>query len=143
VATIDRPRTQAAYGFLGKSGQIGLSDITVDVESSFGVVVVSALDEQPIGESSHLLVTAVGRAENTDMVHNLTRTELREDGRSPILLEPLEGEVQLRLTHPECSIFAVHANGARRAVAAEGVAGALVLRLDSAPTIYYEISVSE
>ncbi|MFB3882323.1 MAG: cellulase family glycosylhydrolase [Armatimonadota bacterium] len=142
VGTVDTPRSQAAYGFLGGAGGIKLRDVRLEIETPFAVVAVSSLDGQPIEHSRHLLVTAVGRVENTGMVLNLTRTELRESGSGPVLCEPVLGTAHIGTRERGFRLYALAPDGERRALGeVEAKDGHLVLPLDgSAGTIYYELA---
>ena len=85
--------------------------------------------------------TAVGRAENTGQVFNLTRTELKQTGSGPILVEPVTGQVTLRSSQ---RTFAVYARGADGSCTSLGecraVSGRLQLELaPAARTLYDEL----
>jgi hypothetical protein len=141
VGTIDTARTQAAYGFLGAAGEIALADVTLSVETPFATVAVTSLDGAALRESDHVLITAVGRAENRGMEYNLTHTGLRSWGSGPILIEPIVGRVTMQTEMAECWVYAVRPGGAKsllRTVAAAGGAVAIDLTAE-AGTIYYEI----
>lgn len=140
VGTIDTSRSQAAYGFFGRAGPIELSEVTIEVENEFGVVAVTSLDGKAIRESRHVLVSAVGRAENTGTVYNLTRTELREHGEGPILIEPIKGQVEIRHRGRSFTVYALGPDGARRELAAGLSDDGLTVRLGEG-TIYYEVVV--
>jgi hypothetical protein len=142
VGTVDAPRSQAAYGFLGAAGQIALSDVRLSIGTPFAVVAVSSLDGQPIERSRHLLVTAVGRVENTGMVFNLTRTQLKNGGSGPVVCEPVIGRATIRTRERSFQVYAIAPDGARRPLRKiEAGDEGLVLPLEaSAGTIYYELA---
>jgi hypothetical protein len=141
VGTIDSPRSQAAYGFLGAAGQIDLTDVSLTVSNDFAAIAVTSLDGEPISASAHLLVTAVGRAENTGMVYNLTHTTLRESGSGPILVEPITGQVTIRNANAGLAVYAVGPDGSRTTLGAPAVSEeGMTLDLNAAAaTIFYEI----
>jgi|GEM_PF-3327556 len=140
VATIDTPRAQAAYGRLG-AGPVDLSDVSIEVTNPFAVVAVVSLDGSPLRDSRRILITAVGRVENTGMVYNVTRTQLRDRGTGPILVEPIVGHVSIRTERSGGWIYAIGADGTRTLLGQVATtAGALVIDLQaSARTIYYEV----
>jgi hypothetical protein len=142
VGTVDTPRSQAAYGFLGGVSPIDLSDVSVSIANDFAVVAVTSLDGLDIAASERLLVTAVGRAENTGMVYNLTHTQLHDAGAGPILVEPLSGQVAIGSLHPELFVYAVGPDGTRTSLGSEEATpdGIVVDLSSSAGTIYYEVT---
>ena len=71
---IDSPKTKAVYGFVGKEGEILLNDVKVEVKTDFATVAISSLTDEPIKSSGNMLLTAVGRAENTNSKYNEDRT---------------------------------------------------------------------
>ena len=141
VGTISTPLTQAAYGFIGNAGEITMRDVTLSVTTPFAVVAVSSLDGAPIPDSRHLLVTAVGRVENAGMVYNITRTQLKERGTGPILVEPITGRVTIRTRGKTFQLSAIAPDGTRAPLGSLTAADAgVALSLDpAARTIYYEL----
>ncbi|MFW6161228.1 MAG: hypothetical protein ACODAJ_00575 [Planctomycetota bacterium] len=103
--TIDTPRTKAAVGFLGDLGAIELGHVTIECKTPFAAILVTSLDGKPVGESEHLLVTAVARAENTGQAYSRNHTSVPERGRVPVLCEPVEATLALAMPGPP----AVHA----------------------------------
>jgi hypothetical protein len=140
---IDTPRTQGFAGF--RSGaNATLANATLEVESAFGVVLVSALDERPISASKHWLVSAVGNAVNTGMTLMPSGNRLVNPGSSPVLVEPIVAKVTLsKLTGPldVVKAYALGASGERLAEVPVVHAGdSLRLELSGAhKTLHYEI----
>lgn len=144
VATLDTPRTQAAWGFLGRDRNrepIKLSDVELKIDTPFAVVAVSSLTNEPIRSSRRLLLTAVARAENTDMVYDLFHTRRLSAGRGPILVEPVRGMVTIKTGRSDLRVWPLSAEGERFAeIDASSEQGQLMIPLtDSAKTIYYAI----
>jgi hypothetical protein len=141
VGTVDTPRSQAAYGFLADAGAVELSDVSISALNPFAVVAVTSLDGKDIAVSDRLLVTAVGRAENTGMVYNLTHTKLHDAGGGPILIEPITGQVTIDNSNVSFMIYAVGPDGSRTPLGGQLPSpDGLVLDLAAeAGTIYYEI----
>jgi hypothetical protein len=67
----------------------------VDLETAFATVALASLTEDPVGRSSRLLLTAVGRSENTGMKYNALRKRVLDRGSGPILIEPVSGDVSV------------------------------------------------
>jgi len=97
IATVNTPRTQAAWGFLGQVGKpVRLGDVELKIDTPFATVAVSSLTGEPISRSRRILLTAVARAENTGMVYDLFHTRKLEPGHGPIVIEPVRGCVMIR-----------------------------------------------
>jgi len=92
---IDTPYTKAAYGFLGEVGEIALKGLRIRVVTQFATIVLSSLTDKPIGESHHLLLTAVGKADNTDAKYDAEHTYPVDIGHGPIIIEPIEATIEL------------------------------------------------
>ncbi len=107
--TIDSPRTKCAYGFLQKNGEIVLSGMTVNATTDFAVVALSSLTDQPIGASDNLLLTAVGRARNTDA--KFDGEQMLEYGKPPILIEVIEAEIAIKTELNTLKVWAINAEG--------------------------------
>lgn len=103
LVLVDADSVQAAIGYLG-GRTIRLRDLTLQVSTDFSVVSLVALDAQPIDSSRSLLLTAVSRAKNTDMVlkrDHLGFYLLEDWGNPPILVEGVEGRIELQNMAPE------------------------------------------
>ncbi len=106
---IDTPRTKCAYGFLGKNGEIALAGLRVKAGSDFAVIAVSSLTDQPIAQSDNLLLTAVGRAVNTDA--KFDGDQLLAYGQPPIRIEVIEAELEIQTERLTLKVWAVNAEG--------------------------------
>ena len=94
IALIDTPRTKAAYGFLGTAGELKLSSgFSIKCRNPFAIIAVSSLDNKPIDESVNLLLTAVGRADNTDASYSDDHFTQFNKGHGPIEAEVIEAEI--------------------------------------------------
>lgn len=96
-------------GFVGFSDRkkIDLGDIGIQTDNEFAVILVTSLEkDKGINDSRQILVTAIARAKNTDMVYNNDHTELLETGKSPILLEPVKFSLSVnRNSNPKVTIL--------------------------------------
>jgi len=143
--TIDTPRAQAVYGFPGGKGEVVLSDVTVNVETEFATVAVASLTDEPLAKSSSLLVTAVGRAENTGMKYNALRRRVTDPGAGPILAEPVQGTVAIRTDVAGLIVRPILPDGTRgEPLPSSHEGGVLRFRLGpEAKTVYYEVRAGE
>jgi hypothetical protein len=114
LASIDTPMTQAVLGRVG-GAEHALSDARFVIDTPFAVVALTSLDDRPLADSRRMLLLTVGRSENTGTVYNATRTMLRTSGQGPILLEPIQGRLELAASgRPTPTVFALDAAGRRQ-----------------------------
>lgn len=102
VGTLDTPKTQAAYGWIG-GRTIALSSVTLDIDTPKATVVVSALDGRPIPESRDLLVSVAAQVDSTD-------------GKPPLRAQAVGGRLRVRSEHGELVLHPV-TTGSRTAAA--------------------------
>jgi len=111
IGWIDAPRTKAAYGFLGEARPITLKGLELNVKTDFATIALSSLTDDPICESGTLLLTAVGRCDNTDAQYDETRTHQLGFGRAPIIIEPIEAQVAIHTTRPNLKVWVISDKG--------------------------------
>jgi hypothetical protein len=137
--TIDSPKTKCAYGFLQKNGEITLQGMTVKAQTDFSVIAVSSLTDEPIHKSDNMLLTAVGRARNTDA--KFEGEQMLDYGKPPILIEVIEAEIAIQTERTTLKVLAVNAEGMFvGAVKSRYEDGALRFKLgETMPSMYYLI----
>lgn len=108
---IDSPMTKAVYGFVGKAGAIQLNNATFEVGTAFATVAISSLDEDPITRSGNMLLTAVGRAENTGMKYNEERTQVLDVGHGPIQVEVIEAVIEMETDQRDLRVMSINPQG--------------------------------
>ncbi len=138
---IDTPRTQGTISFATEQA-IQLSSTKFEQKSPFGVIVVTALDDQPIAASKHLLVTALGNAINSGMSLSSNRSGFVDVGHSPILVEPIVGRVTIATQQAGTAhCFPLEVSGARKQeILLTQQAGSVALELAAVhQTMHYEI----
>jgi hypothetical protein len=109
--SVDSPRTKAVYGFVGKVGPIALDGIELRIDTEFATVAVSSLTDDAIEDSPSLLLTAVGRCDNTDALFDATHRWQVDPGRAPVLVEIIEGDVRLRTRHAGLKVWMIGERG--------------------------------
>jgi len=139
LVTIETRKTQGVIGFAG--GQtVELPDVTVKVTTKFVSLLLTPLDDQPLGQSSHVLITALAQDRQLGAVYSADGFTLQKLGGPPLYLEP----VQATLTFKGASLTSA------RAVDQHGVPTATEIeRSDQTITIdgryatyYYEVRTS-
>jgi hypothetical protein len=108
---IDTPCTKAAYGMLGKAGALELDGLKLTVKTAFATVALSSLDGEPLENSANILLTAVGRADNTNARYNEDHTERFYVGDAPILIEVIEAEIEMKTSQPHLRLLAIDPDG--------------------------------
>jgi hypothetical protein len=108
---IDTPFTQCVYGSLTKQKTIRLKNLSVMSLTDFAVIALSSLSDKPIGTADNMLLTAVGRAENTGQKFNADHDEQLDYGRPPIIIEKIEAEIEIENTCEKMKVWSVNAEG--------------------------------
>jgi len=106
---IDTKMTKCVYGSLEKNGKIGIDGMSVMAKNDYAVIALTSITDKPVSESDHLLLTTIGRAENTDMkfVNNI----LTDVGKPPVIIENIEAEIEIETSVPDLSVWAISAEG--------------------------------
>lgn len=133
LVRIVTPKTQALAGRIPRN-PVALPEISFTGTGSFAALALTSLDDQPLTESRHLLLSAFGRSENTGTAYNSLRTFLRSSGTGPILLEPVSVRASLRLGDRDIpAVFPLDAYGRRKdKVAVHSKEGLLEIQLEDA-----------
>jgi len=111
------PNAVIATGFLAAAGPLTLGKVAISCKTPYASISLLSLDGRPVERSERLLLTAVGRSENTGQVltalgrqgaaasqtidadtGGILRTgqhALTEPGRAPVLVEPVDAQIRL------------------------------------------------
>ena len=108
---IDTPYTKAVYGFSGKEGGVKLTNMIISVKNDFATVAISSLTNEPIRNSTNMLLTTVGRADNTDSKYNGDHTESLEVGHPPVQVEIIEASFEIETTVKNLRVMAINPQG--------------------------------
>jgi hypothetical protein len=99
IVTVRAPKTQAVIGRAGRS-TIELPGASVKVTTPFVSLLLTSLDDLPLVDSRHVLITALARDTQTNARYNETGTQLQQVGGPPLLLEPLQATITLKGARP-------------------------------------------
>ncbi len=99
ILKLDTGKSQGFAGFIPMI-RISLSDVDFDIKTDFAVIVVNSLTEKSIKDSDKLLITAVSRANMKGMKYNRDRNALAEQGNLPIIIQPVIGDITLKIKNP-------------------------------------------
>jgi hypothetical protein len=141
ILLLDSPRTQAITGFLAAAGTQKTSGLEATSDTLFATIAASSLNDQPLAQSDHILLTAVGRAENTDFSYNLLRNQRISSGVGPILIDPVRARISLRTTQRELQVIPIAADGSQgKPLATSYADGILAFEIGpESKTIYYTL----
>lgn len=109
---IHTPLTRATWGRIaGSHFELGGWRLSVgQTERDYAVLVLTSKDGLPLEASRHMLLVAVGSAENQEMKWNETRTSVgRHWGRGPTLVNGIAAEIML--SGPPLAVFALDGRG--------------------------------
>jgi hypothetical protein len=139
--TIDTPRTKVVYGFIGAAGEIAIKGLNVKAATDFGVIAISSLSDAATVDSDNLLLTTVGRADNTGAEYNADHTIQFALGHGPIEVEVIEAVIELETKVSGLQIWAVNPAGMLIGrIPAEYDDGKLQFRVGNDwPSMYYLI----
>ena len=106
---IDTDMTKCIYGSLQKNGKLELEGLTVQCHTDFGVVALSSLTEDPINKSDNMLLTTVGRAENTGA--RFMGDLVVEFGSNPVQVEVIKAKIQLKTEQKNLVVYSISPEG--------------------------------
>ncbi len=99
VVTVGSPRTQAVIGRAG-GGEFALPGLSVKVTTPFVSLIFTSLDDKPIAESKHVLITAMARDKQTGSEYSPEGMQLLKLGGPPLLMEPVQATVRMNGSAP-------------------------------------------
>jgi hypothetical protein len=139
--TINTKGTQGIVGFL-PDRSVALGDISIQSSNNFAVILATSLDKgKQLANAKHILVTTIARARNTNMMYNEDTTELLEVGEAPVLLEPVQVQLNLK-RNKSVQVYVLDHSGNRTGLTVPITNGKVFLDGSKYKAIYYEI-VSE
>jgi hypothetical protein len=111
IGVIDTPRSKVAYGFLGEAGKLSLNGLELEVVTDYAVIALGSLTDNPLEDSPSILLTAVGRCENSTAVYSEDRARLLSAGHSPMMIEAIEAKIVLKTNRPGLKVFVISEHG--------------------------------
>jgi hypothetical protein len=136
---IDSPRSQIAYGYIGSNKALKTRDISIKCKTDFAVIAASSLTDEPIATTDNIILSAVGRASNTDEVRD--NGILTNIGKTPILAEVIEAEIEIKNASTNMVVYGITAEGFYTGtIPSTYEDGVLRFKIgDKFPSIYYHI----
>jgi hypothetical protein len=106
---VDTEKTKCAYGFLYKNGTIDLSGVSITCTNDFAVIAMSSLTDESICHSSNILLTTVGRAENTNFKYE--NGLMTDYGTAPVLIESITADIAIETDVQNLVAWAISPEG--------------------------------
>lgn len=142
---IDTPSSKAVYGFVDTVPRITLKGLEIEAKTDFAVIALSSLTRDPLEEAKSILLTAVGRCDNSEAEYNTSHTLQTSFGHTPVLIEPIQAVITLHSNVPNLKVFVISQHGELvTRLPVEYAAGKLRFEIGPQPawnpsTIYYLI----
>ena len=111
---IDTERSKCVYGFLRKNGKLELQDLSVEADTDFGVIALSSLTDAPISQSDNLLLTTVGRANNTDQ--EMMGDLVTRFGKPPVEVEVIHATLTMKTAHKNMNVYSITPEGYQQGI---------------------------
>lgn len=122
--TIDTPKTKSVYGRLSENGTVAVDGLKVTCRNEYAVLALSSLNnDMDLFETDSMLLTTVGRVENTDMKMSVAPEKIQPNdglppymqmddfGKPPILCEVIEADVEIKTSRSNMVVWAVNSEG--------------------------------
>jgi hypothetical protein len=114
LVTVDTARTKAVVGRLrGRTVELDGLKVSVPADGPpFAAITVTAMDDKPLVRSDNILITAVGRVENTGMVWNEDHTSVSDRwGTAPTVAEGIAAELEFSTSRTVFTFAALDGRG--------------------------------
>ena len=121
--TVQTPKTQAVLG--RTAGQTyKLPGVTATFKTPWVSTIFTPLDDLPLAESKHILITALAQDKQTGTKYNADGTRLENTGTAPLLIEPVQAMLNFDAAKPlsvtPCDPYGVPMSGKSVPIAADG-----------------------
>ncbi|RYD38854.1 MAG: hypothetical protein EOP87_00545 [Verrucomicrobiaceae bacterium] len=95
-------KSAKTQGVIGKAAgrAINLPGVSVETSTEFVSLLFTPLDDQPLAESRHVLITALARDRQSGAKYSEDGTKLEAVGTAPLLLEPVQAVIRLKGAKP-------------------------------------------
>jgi hypothetical protein len=94
-----------------RNDEVSLKGLKVKASNDFYTFAISSLDDKPISDSSNLLITAVGRADNKGARYNGDHTQQIDAGEGPMMIEVIQADIALDTSLESARILAMNYDG--------------------------------
>ena len=109
---IDTARSKSVFGTFRPGEKITLKGAEFTFNGGFATVTLSSLSGEDLKEARLILITAVGRADNSGAVYNPSHTERISMGHGPVIFEVIEGKIRMESSVPSMKLWSIDPDGA-------------------------------
>ena len=95
IVQVKSPKTQALIGWAGGNPTYNLGDVQATVTTPFVDLIFTSLDNQPLGSSASILVTALAQDTEAGALYAGGGTSLTAIGGPPLLLQPVQASITM------------------------------------------------
>jgi hypothetical protein len=136
--TVNTPGTKAVVGF-ARGKELTLGDVIVRLDCEFASLFLTALDrDTDLAHGKRALITALARQSNTGFRYFAPDNKVLDNGRPPILLEPVKATLTLR-QRPIAAVNVLDHDGRRTGRTIPVSEGRFVLDGAKERALYYEV----
>ena len=141
---IDTARTKSVFGTFKKGQKIQLKNgVEFEMSEEFATVTLTSLSGEDLNDARLILITAVGRADNTDAQYNEDHTKRISLGHGPVLIEPINATVRMKSSVRNMRLWSIDTDGAYTGeVPSSMTDGIREFKIGEVyPSIYYLLSI--
>ncbi|MBE6403698.1 MAG: hypothetical protein E7039_08265 [Lentisphaerae bacterium] len=112
-AYIDTAKTKSVFGTF-KAGQkiILRNGVEFEMGEGFATVTLTSLSGEELADARLILVTAVGRSDNTGAEYNAEHTKRIAIGHGPVLAEPVKAAIRMQSNVSAMRLWSIDPDGA-------------------------------
>lgn len=100
LVTLTAPKTQAIIGRPGEQA-VELPGVSAQVKTPFVSLIFTPLDDLPLADSQHVLITAMARDKQTNTKYSDDGKTLLTIGGPPLLMEPVQAKLKFKGRAPQ------------------------------------------
>jgi lysophospholipase L1-like esterase len=115
VFSINSAYTNMTVGFQnGEENKKDFGACTISYNNDFALVGITSITDEPLAESSRILMNTVARANSTGYDYTIKNgvIAIQNGGEAPMIAEPVEAQVVLKTTD-DIKVYALDSNGCR------------------------------
>lgn len=140
---IDTPRTKSVYGKFAPGEKVTLNGAEITFTGGFATLTLTSLTGEDLKDARLILITAVGRADNSGAVYNPSHTERISIGHGPVIFEVIEAEIRMESRVKKMKVWSIDPDGAYTGEVPSSMQDGIrtVVLGEKFPSIYYLLSI--
>jgi hypothetical protein len=112
-AYIDTAKTKSVFGTFKSGQKITLRNgVEFEMGEGFATVTLTSLSGEELADARLILVTAVGRSDNTGAEYNAEHTKRLAIGHGPVLAEPVKAAIRMQSNVSAMRLWSIDTDGA-------------------------------